>query len=131
MDSNEKSKNPKKTKSSKIETDQFRLLKDSEILFKAAINRLAARMTKKLVHSSEELTELAAEIPNKLQEEWSSFKNEVIEESERLEQEMQKTNTTKEKDTKKKSSKEDLIQFQIDELRAKVIEINKSIEEKN
>ena len=103
-------------------------MSDSEILLKAAINRIAARLTEKLINSAQEFTEIAEELPQKLQNEWDSFKEEVIEESERLEK---KTNESKEKSSEKQLSKEDLIQIQIDNLRAKVIDFNKDIEGKN
>ena len=98
------------------------------MLLKAAMNRIAARITEKVINSAQEFTEIAEELPQKLQNEWSSFKEEVIEESERLEK---KTTASKETSPKKKSSKEDLIQIQIDNLRSKVININKDIEGKN
>ena len=103
-------------------------MSDSEILLKAAINRIKARITEKVINSAQELTEIAEELPQKLQNEWSSFKEEVIEESERLEK---KTNESKEKTSEEQLSKEDLIQIQIDNLRSKVIDINKDIEGKN
>ncbi len=83
-------------------------------------------MKEKLVKSAQEFSDIAEDIPQKLQDEWSSFKEEVIEESERIEK---KTNSSK--DTTKKPSKKDLIKAQINNLRSKVIEINKSIEERN
>ena len=92
------------------------------------MNRIAARITKKVINSAQEFTEIAEELPHKLQKEWSSFKEEVIEESERLEK---KTNASKEKSSEEKSSKEDFIQIQIDNLRSKVIDINKDFEGKN
>ena len=92
------------------------------------MNRIAARITEKVINSAQEFTEIAEELPQKLQDEWSSFKEEVIEESERLEK---KTNLSKEKSSKEQLSKEDLIQIQIDNLRSKVIDINKNIEGKN
>ena len=103
-------------------------MSDSEILLKAAINRIAARITEKLINSAQEFTEIAEELPQKLQNEWYSFKEEVIEESERLEK---KTNKSKEKSSEEQLSKEDLIQIQIDNLRSKVIDLNKDIEGKN
>ena len=81
-----------------------------------------------MINSAQEFTEIAEELPQKLQNEWSSFKEEVMEESERLEK---KANAPKEKNSKEKSSKEDLIQIQIDNLRSKVIDINKDIEGRN
>ena len=103
-------------------------MSDSEILLKAAINRITARIQEKLIKSAQEFSEIAEEIPQKLQDEWSSFKEEVIEESERLEK---KKTSSKEKNSKQPSTKEDLTQTQINKLRSKVIEINKSIEERN
>ena len=92
------------------------------------MNRIAARITEKAIHSAQELTEIAEELPQKLQNEWSSFKEEVIQESERLGKEIKVPNKKK---AGEQLSKEDLIQIQIDNLRSKVIEINKDIEEKN
>ena len=103
-------------------------MSDTEILLKAAINRIKARITEKLINSAKDLTEIAEELPQKLQNEWYGFKEEVIEESERLEK---KTNESKEKTSEEQLSKEDSIQIQIDNLRSKVIDINKDIEGKN
>ena len=103
-------------------------MSDSEILLKAAINRIKARVKEKLINSAQEFSEIAEEIPQRIQEEWSSFKEEVIEESERLEKQ---TNSSKEKNYNQQSTKEESIQAQIDKLRSKVIGINKNIEEKN
>tara|TARA_Y100001968_G_scaffold97252_1_gene87222 strand:- start:623 stop:934 length:312 start_codon:yes stop_codon:yes gene_type:complete len=101
---------------------------DPEILLKAAINRISARITEKFINSAQEFSEIAEEIPQRIQEEWSTFKEEVIEESERLEK---KTASSKQQSAYKQSKKEDLTQTQIDMLRSKVIEINKSLEEKS
>ena len=92
------------------------------------MNRIAARITEKVLNSAQKFNEIAEELPQKLQNEWSSFKEEVIEESERLEK---KTNASKEKSSKEQLSQKDLIQIQIDNLRSKVIDINKDIEGKN
>ena len=92
------------------------------------MNRIAARITEKLINSAQEFSEIAEELPQKLQNEWYSFKEEVIEESERLEK---KTNESKEKSSGEQLSKEDSIQIQIDNLRSKVIDLNKDIEGKN
>ena len=92
------------------------------------MNRIAARVTEKLLNSAQEFSEIAEELPQKLQNEWLSFKEEVIEESERL---GKKTNESKEKSSKEKLNKEDLIQTQIDNLRSKVIDINKNFEGRN
>ena len=103
-------------------------MSDSEILLKAAINRITAKITEKLVNSAQAFSEIAEELPEKLQNEWSSFKEEVIEESERIEKNI---HMSQEKSSKKQLSKKDLIQIQIDNLRSKVIDLNKDIEGKN
>ena len=103
-------------------------MSDSEILLKAAINRIAARITEKVINSAQEFTEIAEGMPQKLQDEWSSFKEEVIEESERLEK---NTGTAKAQKSNKKPTREDMIQSKIDNLRSKVIDINKNIEGEN
>ena len=110
------------------ESRVIRSLSDPEILLKAAMNRIAARITEKLANSAQELSEFAEELPEKLQNEWSSFREEVIAESELMEK---KVHTSKEKGSKEQSNKEDLIQIQIDKLRSKVIDLNKDIEGKN
>ena len=103
-------------------------MSDPEILLKAAINRITARITEKLINSAQDFSEIAEKIPKKAKEEWSNFKEEVIEETERLEKE---TNFSNEQSSNQPSTQKDLTQAQIDKLRSKVIEINKSIEEKN
>ena len=103
-------------------------MSDSEILLKAAINRIAARVTEKVIDTAQGLTEIAEEFPQRLQNELSSFKKEVIEEYERIEKQ---NSSSKERSSNTKSNKDDLIQIQIDNLRSKVIETNKDFEEKN
>ena len=89
------------------------------------MNRIAARITEKLINSAQEFTEIAEELPQKLQNELSSLKKEVFEEYDRIEKQRSRS---KEQGSDKKSNKNDLIQIQIDNLRSKVIEINKDIE---
>ena len=103
-------------------------MSDPEILLKAAIKRITARITEKFINSAQEFYEIAEEIPQRIQEEWTVLKEEIIEESERLEK---KRTSSKEKNPNQPLTKEELTKAQIDKLRSKVIEINKSIEEKN
>ena len=92
------------------------------------MNRIAARVTEKVINTVQEFTDIAEDFPQKVQNELSNFKKEVIEEYERIEKQ---NSASKEKNSKKKSSKEDLIQNKIDTLRSKVIETNKDLEGKN
>ena len=106
-------------------------MSDSEILLKAVFNRISARISEKLIKSAEELAGISKDMPQKLKDEWESFKDEVIEESDRLGKDTQKTNSASVNNSKPKASREDLIQIKIDKLRSKVIDINKTIEEIN
>ena len=81
-----------------------------------------------MINYAQEFSEIAEEFPQKLQNEWDSFRDEVIEESERL---RKKSDSSKETSARGDLSKKDLIQIQIDNLRSKVIDINKDIEGKN
>ena len=92
------------------------------------MNRIYARITKKMINSAQDFSNIAEEIPQRIQEEWSNFKEEVIEESERI---SNQNKSSEGKYSKQQLSREDLIQAQIDKLRSKVIETNKSIEERN
>ena len=103
-------------------------MSDPEILLKAAVNRITARITEKFLNSAQDFSEIADEIPQKFKKEWSVFKEEVIKESERLEKE--KT-SSKAQNYNQQSKREDLTQTYIDNIRSKVIDINKSIEERN
>ena len=103
-------------------------MSDSDILLKAAINRISARLTEKLINSAQALTVIAEEMPEKLQNEWSSFKEEVIEEYERIEK---KESSATAENSQEESTSKGQIQIQINNLRSKVININKVIEGKN
>ena len=92
---------------------------------------MAARIGKKMIHSAEELADIAQDAPRRIQDEWNQFKEEVIEESIRIEQNSKTTSSKDEKKTKQNRSHEDLIQSKIDNLRSKVMNINRNIEEKN
>ncbi len=106
-------------------------MSDSETLLKATLNRVAARIGKTIIHSAEELADIAEDAPRRIKEEWSQFKDEVIEESIRIEKASKTTRPKDEEKTKKNPSHEDLIQRKIDNLRSKVMNFNRNIEEKN
>ena len=103
-------------------------MSDSEILLKAAINRITARITEKVLNSAQEFSGMTEEFPKRLKDEWSSLKEEIIEESERLEKQ---SNSSKNKNHNQQPTKGNITQTQINKLRSKVIEINKLIEERN
>mgnify|MGYP004405878277 CR=1 FL=1 len=84
-----------------------------------------------MIHSAEELADIAQEAPRRIQEEWNQFKDEVIEESIRLENASKNTSSKEVENSKQNPSHEDLIQSKIDNLRSKVMNVNRNIEEQN
>ena len=60
-------------------------MSSSEILFKAAWNRISARLAKGIVDKAVDLSKKAKETPEQLKEEWEVLKQEIITESNRLE----------------------------------------------
>ncbi len=92
---------------------------------------MAARIGKKMIHSAEEWADIAQDAPRRIQEEWRQFKDEVIEESIRIEKASKTTRSKDVEKSKQNPSHEDLIQKKIDNLRAKVIDVNRNIEERN
>ena len=84
-----------------------------------------------MIHSAEELADIAQDAPRRIQEEWSQFKDEVIEESIRIEKASRQTSSKDVEKIKQNPSHEDLIQIQIDNLRSKVVNVNRNIEERN
>ena len=84
-----------------------------------------------MIHSAEELADIAQDAPRRIQEEWSQFKDEVIEESIRIEKNSKKTSSKDVEKIKKNSSHEDLIQSKIANLRSKVMDVNRNLEEKS
>ena len=84
-----------------------------------------------MIHSAEELANIAKDVPQRMKEEWSQFKEEVIEESVRIEKATKTTSSEGMANTTQNPSHEDLIQSKIDNLRSKVMNINRNIEEKN
>ncbi len=84
-----------------------------------------------MINSAEELADIAKDAPRRIQEEWSQFKEEVIEESIRIEKDSKTKDSEDVEKTKRNQSHEELIQSKIDNLRSKVININRNLEEKN
>ena len=95
----------------------------SEVLIRAALNRLSIRLGDKMVEKAAEITSLAQEAPDRLRKELESFKNEVLEEVERINQE--------EKDNQNENieniAKETITKKKIDSIRTKILEISKEI----
>ena len=55
-------------------------MSSSEILFKAAWNRISARLAKGIVDKAVDLSKKAKETPEQLKEEWEVLKDEILSE---------------------------------------------------
>ena len=102
---------------------------DPEILVKATLNRLRARLEQKINKSAEELAEIAKEGPDLLKKEWNLFTEEIIEESDRLKRENPAQENRVNNNSKESQSNE--IESRIDKLRKKILDLNNKLEEKN
>ncbi len=99
-----------------------------ETLVKATLNRLAARISQKIINSAAKLAVIANEAPEKIQKEWELFQTEGTKEADRLEKE----STTESSDMNNNSNFSDIKNplEKIDNIRAKMAEINKKLEAK-
>ena len=84
-----------------------------------------------MINSAEELADIAQDAPQRIQKEWSQFKDEVMEEAKRINKSSETTSSQEVEETKLHRSHEELIQTKIDNLRSKVMNLNRHIEEKN
>ena len=104
-------------------------MSSSEKLLQATLNRLGARISEKLIKTAVKFAVIAQEAPEKFQKEWELFQEEVIAEANQLE------NDSKEEvsDTNYNSQDYEIEkpQQKIDQIRAKVADLNSKIEAKN
>tara|TARA_Y100001968_G_scaffold333087_1_gene394042 strand:+ start:2849 stop:3163 length:315 start_codon:yes stop_codon:yes gene_type:complete len=101
----------------------------SDTLLKAAINRITARLGEKITDAATEMTSLALEAPELLKKEWEILKEEIYTEAERLKKDddLKEQNST----DPKNSSEIDSPIERIDQIRARVAELNQKIESQN
>ena len=100
-----------------------------ETLLQATINRLAARFSQNITKSLAYFSAIARETPEKFQRSWEEFQKEVYEEADRL------SNTQpyqeSEVDYQNDPSSNSKAQEKIDLIRAKVAELNRTLEDHN
>ncbi|WP_320663361.1 hypothetical protein [Prochlorococcus sp. MIT 1223] len=108
-------------------------MNSSDTLLRAALNRLSARLGKKIVNTAAEIAVLAKDAPDQLKKEWEILKEEIYEEAEKL-----KSDSNNEKRSDSDFSEEfdssfseefnsDQIRDKIDRIRGKVAALNKKI----
>ena len=95
-------------------------------LVQAALNRFVARVGSGLAETAATLAVLAHDAPQRLQDEFNLFWEEVEQEAERLDREQNSSPSSEDKINIQGNPYD--LQFQIDSLRAKVAELSKRME---
>ena len=102
-------------------------MSSTQTLLKATLNRLAARLSTKLIYSVAEIAAIAKDAPEKLRQEWELFTEEVMTEADRLHKEEEKG---MDPSTNQSETASEDPQTKIDQIRAKAAEINRKLEDK-
>ncbi len=97
-----------------------------EKLVQATLNRLGARIGKKLLMSATEFLELAKDAPEKFRSEWDLFQEEVMEEANRLEKEESEEESFQEEVSEKSTVESP--QTKITRIRTKITQVNTRLE---
>ena len=104
-------------------------MSSTEKLLQATLNRLGARISKKLFQSAMELSVIAQEAPEKLRKEWEIFQEEVIAEASQLDNQSDyegESNSQYQDQDQSYEIKQP--QQKIDQIRAKVAELSRKLE---
>ncbi len=107
----------------------FDYMTSSETLLLAAINRIKARMGNSLLKSISKTKVLIEEGPDEIQKQWNIFKEEIISEASRIEQEKSKEGQWQDVSSDKRVSSDS--QIKIDIMREKVAKLTKQVEALN
>ena len=95
-----------------------------DVLLKATVSRLAARLGHGLAEAAAEVAVLAQDAPERLRREWDLFQEEVQAEAERLQYGDQTSSPEAPEPPSATDSPTESPQQQIDRLRAKVADLN-------
>ncbi len=102
-------------------------MSSSETLFKAAFNRLRIRLEKIINSSETETSSFVKDAPNLVKKKWNEFKEEIILEAERLENEEAKNASKKDNSLETENFMSQ--QSHIDQIREKVASLSNYFEE--
>ena len=102
-------------------------MSSTEKLLQATLNRLGARISKKLFQSAMELSVIAQEAPEKLRKEWEIFQEEVMAEASQLDNQSDEEGASNSQH-QDQSDEIDQPQQKIDQIRAKVAELSRKLE---
>jgi len=99
---------------------------NKDILIRAALNRLSARLGEKLIDTAEELTLIAKDAPDQLKKEWGVLKEEIYAEVQRIEEEENQENSNQNSSENQSDLKRSL--EKIDRIRQKVVDLNQQFD---
>jgi hypothetical protein len=99
-----------------------------DVMLKATVSRLAARLGHGLAEAAAEVAVLAQDAPERLRREWDLFQEEVQAEAERLEHGDQPPSPESPESESVTNASAEPPQQQIDRLRAKVADLNLGLE---
>ncbi len=99
---------------------------NKDILIRAALNRLSARLGEKLINTAEELTLIAKDAPNQFKKEWGVLKEEIYEEAQRIEEEENQENSNQTSSENQSHLKRSL--EKIARIRQKVADLNQQFD---
>ena len=103
-------------------------MSSTEKLLQATLNRLGARISKKLFQSAMELSVIAQEAPEKLRKEWEIFQEEVMAEASQLDNQSDEEEESNSQQNQDQSYEIEQPQKKIDQIRAKVAELSRKLE---
>ncbi len=101
----------------------------SETLLKAVLNRLKTRLDNKLASSALKASDFIKVTPDQIKKQWDLFKEEVIDEADRM-NEMQNEGKDLHKDLSQKATS-DTLQSKINKLKKEIVKLSTQIEEIN
>tara|TARA_B100000700_G_C14665889_1_gene678505 strand:- start:160 stop:468 length:309 start_codon:yes stop_codon:yes gene_type:complete len=102
-------------------------MSSKEVLIKATINRLNARIGQKAIDIASEISSIAQNAPEEIKIEWEIFLQEVFDEAERISKEESQVDSDKANNYS--PSSESNLQKKIDLLRKKVSELSNKFED--
>ena len=99
---------------------------NSDYLLKAAIKKVTEKLNKIVVEKFEEASNIAQDVPEKIKKEFDTLKEAIIEEAERMENEVSKSRNTDTSESNQDPSLSDVLK-EIEEIKGKIDHFNRKM----
>ena len=96
---------------------------NSDFLLKAAIKKVTEKLNEIFVEKIEEATNIAQDVPEKIKKEFDTLKEAIIEEAERMENEVNKNRNTHTSESNQDQNLSEVLK-EIDEIKRKIDHFN-------